>query len=58
MPTELVIYPGLFHGLTKPTYLLDRYRRYIDWYAKWISPAGKTDESRPAVSAAVPPAIE
>jgi dipeptidyl aminopeptidase/acylaminoacyl peptidase len=58
VPTELVIYPGQFHGLTKPTYLLDRYRRYIDWYAKWISPAGKTDESRPAVSAAVPPAIE
>ena len=58
VPTELVIYPGQFHGLTKPTYLLDRYRRYIDWYAKWISPAGKTDESRPAVSAAAPRAIE
>jgi len=58
VPTELVIYPGQYHGLTKPTYLLDRYRRYIDWYAKWISSAGTADESRPAVSAAVPPAIE
>jgi len=38
VPSELVIYPGQFHGLTKPSYILDRYRRYLDWYAKWISP--------------------
>ena len=25
VPTELVIYPGQFHGLRKPSYLLDRY---------------------------------
>lgn len=36
VPTELVIYPGQFHGLTTPSYLVDRYRRYLDWYAKWI----------------------
>src|SRR5262249_23968987 len=37
VPTELVIYPGQYHGLTKPSYILDRYRRYLDWYGKWIS---------------------
>jgi dipeptidyl aminopeptidase/acylaminoacyl peptidase len=37
VPTELIIYPGQFHGLRKPSYILDRYKRYIDWYAKWIS---------------------
>jgi dipeptidyl aminopeptidase/acylaminoacyl peptidase len=36
VPTELVIYPGQFHGLKKPSYLIDRYKRYLDWYAKWI----------------------
>jgi dipeptidyl aminopeptidase/acylaminoacyl peptidase len=40
VPTQLVIYPGQFHGVKKPSYLLDRYKRYLDWYAKWI-PAAK-----------------
>ena len=30
--TELVIYPGQFHGITKPSYLKDRLQRYLDWY--------------------------
>lgn len=37
VPTELVIYPGQFHRLTKPSYIIDRYRRYLDWYAKWLN---------------------
>ena len=37
VPTELVIYPGQFHGLTKPSYLVDRLKRYLDWYAKWMN---------------------
>ena len=36
VPTELVIYPGQFHGLTKASYLIDRYKRYLAWYAQWI----------------------
>jgi dipeptidyl aminopeptidase/acylaminoacyl peptidase len=40
VPTELVIYPGQFHGLTKPSYIIDRYKRYLDWYAKWIGLTG------------------
>jgi dipeptidyl aminopeptidase/acylaminoacyl peptidase len=39
VPTELVIYPGQNHGLKKPSYIIDRYKRYLDWYAKWMSPA-------------------
>jgi dipeptidyl aminopeptidase/acylaminoacyl peptidase len=38
VPTELVIYPGQNHGLRKPSYIIDRYKRYLDWYAKWIIP--------------------
>ena len=36
VPTELVIYPGQTHGLKKPSYIIDRFKRYLDWYAKWI----------------------
>ncbi len=38
VPTQLVIYPGQFHGVTKPSYIIDRYKRYLEWYAKWITP--------------------
>jgi len=36
VPSELIIYPGQFHGLTKPSYVRDRYQRYLDWYAKYL----------------------
>ncbi len=32
IPTELVIYPGQYHGLSVPSYLEDRMVRYIAWY--------------------------
>jgi dipeptidyl aminopeptidase/acylaminoacyl peptidase len=34
--TQLVIYPGQFHGITTPTYKIDRLQRYLDWYAKYL----------------------
>ena len=40
--TQLVIYPGQFHGLTTPTYKIDRFQRYLDWYDKYLKGAGKT----------------
>jgi dipeptidyl aminopeptidase/acylaminoacyl peptidase len=30
--TQLIVYPGQFHGLTKPSYLKDRFQRYLAWY--------------------------
>jgi dipeptidyl aminopeptidase/acylaminoacyl peptidase len=36
VPTELVIYPNQFHGFTRPSYILDRYQRWLAWYAKWL----------------------
>ena len=39
---QLVIYPGQFHGITTPTYKIDRYQRYLDWYAKYLKPGPKT----------------
>jgi dipeptidyl aminopeptidase/acylaminoacyl peptidase len=38
VPTELVIYPGQFHGITTPSYVRDRYQRYLAWYDKYLKP--------------------
>lgn len=34
--TELVIYPGEFHGLKRPSFVRDRLQRYLAWYAKYL----------------------
>lgn len=36
VPTELVIYPGQFHGLTLPSYRKDRLERYLAWYDRYL----------------------
>lgn len=37
IPTELILYPGQFHGITKPSYQVDRLQRYVDWYNKYLN---------------------
>jgi len=34
--TQLVIYPGQFHGLTNPSYQRDRLERYLAWFDKYL----------------------
>lgn len=34
--TQLIIYPGQFHGIAKPSYLKDRLERWIAWYGKYL----------------------
>ena len=41
-PTELVVYPGQFHGFTKPSYIKDRYERWLAWWDKYLKPAPAT----------------
>lgn len=36
VPTQMVLYPGQFHGITVPSYQVDRLQRYIDWYDKYL----------------------
>ncbi len=38
VPTELVVYPGQFHGFTKPSYIKDRYERWLAWWDKYLKP--------------------
>lgn len=44
VPSELIIYPNERHGINRPSFVKDRYERYLNWYAKYI----KT--TRPTVS--------
>ena len=39
VPTQLVVYPGQFHGITRPSYQKDRVERYLAWYAKYLKVA-------------------
>lgn len=34
--TQLIVYPNSFHGITLPTYVRDRYERYLAWYDKYV----------------------
>ena len=36
VPTELVIYPGQYHGIRVPGYMQDRCQRYLDWFGKYL----------------------
>ncbi|HWA94913.1 MAG TPA: S9 family peptidase [Terracidiphilus sp.] len=37
-PTELVVYPNQFHGFTRPSYIKDRYERWMAWWSKYLKP--------------------
>jgi dipeptidyl aminopeptidase/acylaminoacyl peptidase len=34
--TELVIYPGESHEIRRPSFVLDRMERYLDWYGRYL----------------------
>ena len=50
VPAELIVYPGQFHGFTRPSFILDRYQRWFAWFDKWVQ--GKTTPA-PAAPAGV-----
>lgn len=37
VPTEFVVYPDQYHGIRKPSYQVDRYARYKDWFGKYLN---------------------
>ena len=39
LETQLVIYPNEFHGIQRPSYVRDRYERYLGWYEKHLKKA-------------------
>ncbi|MDP4819967.1 MAG: prolyl oligopeptidase family serine peptidase, partial [Saprospiraceae bacterium] len=34
--TQLVVYPGEHHGISRPSFQRDRYERYLNWYDKYV----------------------
>jgi dipeptidyl aminopeptidase/acylaminoacyl peptidase len=62
IPTELVVYPGQFHGFTRPSFIKDRYERWMAWYdhyvmgkdtpASPVPPAPKPEEKKKPANAA------
>jgi dipeptidyl aminopeptidase/acylaminoacyl peptidase len=48
VPTQLVIYPGQNHGFTKPSFIRDRYERYLAWYDKYLKTGEAPHISLPA----------
>jgi dipeptidyl aminopeptidase/acylaminoacyl peptidase len=42
--TELVIYPGQFHGLTIPSYERDRLQRYLEWFNRHLKATPTTTQ--------------
>jgi dipeptidyl aminopeptidase/acylaminoacyl peptidase len=45
VPAQLIVYPGEYHTLTRPSFLKDRLERMTDWYNRYLL------SSAPAVSA-------
>lgn len=51
--TQLVIYPNEFHGITRPSYVRDRYERYLAWYdlhingKKPVTPTAAQEKEQP-----------
>ena len=36
IPTQLIVYPGQYHGLDRPSLQVDRIRRYLAWYDRYV----------------------
>ncbi len=36
IPTELLVYPGQFHGFTQPSFIKDRFERWYAWFDKYL----------------------
>ncbi len=36
VPTRLIIYPGQYHGIDRPSYQRHRYEQYLAWFGEYI----------------------
>jgi dipeptidyl aminopeptidase/acylaminoacyl peptidase len=39
VPTQLVVYPGEYHGITRPSFIRDRLERRVAWFDRYVKPA-------------------
>ena len=53
VPTQLVVYPGQNHGLTRVPFLRDRIERYLAWYTKYPSASSVNERAGTAGAVAI-----
>jgi dipeptidyl aminopeptidase/acylaminoacyl peptidase len=39
VPAQLIVYPREGHVYARPSFLVDHYRRYLDWMARYLGDA-------------------
>lgn len=39
IPAQLIVYPGQNHVLTRPSFIKDCMRRYVEWFDRYLKPA-------------------
>jgi dipeptidyl aminopeptidase/acylaminoacyl peptidase len=39
VPAQLIVYPGEYHTLTRPSFLIDRWQRYLQWMDRYLKDA-------------------
>lgn len=49
-PAKLIVYPGAFHGFTRPSYIKDRYQRWFDWYDTYVKGTPPAAEVAPVTA--------
>jgi dipeptidyl aminopeptidase/acylaminoacyl peptidase len=47
--TQMIIYPNENHGISRPSYVRDRYERYLAWYDKYLKKSSEAAGSTGAV---------
>lgn len=47
-PAELIVYPGEFHGFQRPSFVKDRFVRWMAWYDKYLGIAPTPTPAPPA----------
>jgi dipeptidyl aminopeptidase/acylaminoacyl peptidase len=45
-PAELIVYPGQFHGFTRPSFIRDRFERWFHWYDQHLGIATSATPSK------------
>ena len=50
-PTRLVIYPGQFHGITRPSYRRHRLEQWVQWFDTYVKGTPATTPRQPTPTA-------
>ena len=47
VPTQLVVYPGEWHGITRPSFVRDRMERRVAWFDRYVKGTGTAAAAAP-----------